>query len=98
VSDQKVISTPTTVVNIKRSKCEVFCGRGSFFGNQYRIGRDGDRGEVIEKYREWFNKKLTNSEFRVKVLALKGKKLGCWCKPLRCHCDVIVEYLENYEK
>jgi len=86
VSDQKVISTPTTVVNIKRSKCEVFCGRGSFFGNQYRIGRDGDRGE------------LTNSEFRVKVLALKGKKLGCWCKPLRCHCDVIVEYLENYEK
>lgn len=25
---------------------------------------------------------------------LRGKVLGCWCKPLPCHGDVIVELLE----
>ncbi len=27
------------------------------------------------------------------VLALKGKTLGCHCKPAACHGDVIAEYL-----
>jgi hypothetical protein len=26
---------------------------------------------------------------------LQGKTLGCWCKPLACHGDVIVEILES---
>ena len=26
---------------------------------------------------------------------LKGKKLGCWCKPECCHGDVLVELLMN---
>ena len=25
---------------------------------------------------------------------LEGKVLGCWCKPLGCHGDVLVEVLE----
>lgn len=26
---------------------------------------------------------------------LKGKILGCFCKPKACHCDIIKEYLDN---
>ena len=85
----------TSVVNIKKEKCDIYCGRGSPFGNPFRIGEDGDRKQVIKKYREYFYKRLTNSDFRDKVLSLKGKVLGCYCKPLDCHCDIIVEYLEN---
>jgi hypothetical protein len=85
----------TSVVNIRNEKCD-FCGaRPSFLGNPYEIGRDGTRDAVIEKYREWFKKKLTSPVFRDRVLSLKGKKLGCWCKPLKCHLDVVVEYIEN---
>jgi hypothetical protein len=32
-----------------------------------------------------------DSEFKHRVLALKGKRLGCFCKPKACHGDVIAE-------
>lgn len=88
-------SSATIVVNIKKEKCDVYCGRGSPFGNPYIIGRDGTRNDVCDNFIHYFYKKLNDSQFRNKVIALKGKRLGCWCKPLRCHCDSIVEYLEN---
>ena len=90
----------TTVVNIKKEKCDVYIGRPSSLGNPFRIGPDGDREQVIEKYREWFYNKLKDEEFRGRVEALKEKRLGCWCKPDACHGDVIVEYLEGikYER
>lgn len=28
---------------------------------------------------------------------LKGKTLGCWCKPYPCHGDVLVELLNELE-
>jgi hypothetical protein len=85
----------TTIVNLKRDKCEIRIDRKSIFGNPYVIGRDGTREEVIEKYRVWFYKKLKDSSFRDRVLALKDHILGCWCKPDDCHGNVIVEYLEG---
>ena len=85
----------TTVVNIKNKRCDVRIDRTTMFGNPYRIGSDGDRKQVIEKYRIYFYNKLKNSKFRDKVLQLKGKSLGCHCNPLACHGDVIVEYLEG---
>lgn len=85
----------TKVVNKKNQRFDVYIGRGSTFGNPYVIGKDGTREEVIEKYRKWFYKKLNNDRFRKEVELLRGKKLGCFCKPLACHGDVIVEYLEN---
>lgn len=92
---RKILNGVTTVVNIKRHKCDVYIGRGSPFGNPFRIGDDGDRAQVLVKYRNYFNQRLTDQSFRDKVLELKGKVLGCWCKPLACHGDVIIEYLEN---
>lgn len=87
----------TVVVNIKHTKCDVYCGRPHFLGNPFVIGRDGDRKEVIDKYRSWFYLNLTNKNFSDKVLMLKNKKLGCWCHPLSCHLDIVSEYLNNSE-
>jgi len=84
----------TKAVNIKKVSCEIYCGRGSIFGNPFRIGQDGDRKQVIEKFRVYFYNRLKDKSFREMVLSLKGKRLGCYCSPLDCHCDVIVEYLE----
>ena len=41
---------------------------------------------------------LVDSEFATRVKGLRGKQLGCFCKPKACHGDVIVEYLENIMK
>ena len=34
----------------------------------------------------------------VEVLKLKGKVLGCHCKPEACHCDVLAEIADSYRK
>jgi hypothetical protein len=85
----------TVVVNKYKDRFDVYIGRGSAFGNPFEIGKDGTREEVIERYRDWFLKKLKNERFKKQVLKLKGKRLGCFCKPLACHGDIIVEYLER---
>jgi hypothetical protein len=33
-----------------------------------------------------------------KLLKLKGKKLGCWCKPDKCHGDILLKLIAEYEK
>lgn len=86
---------PTTIVNIKKEKCDVYIGRPGYFGNPFRIGEHGDREMVLIHYKQWFYKKLNDPEFRRRIEELRGKRLGCWCKPLSCHGDVIVEYLEG---
>lgn len=87
----------TKVVNIKRNEpYDVYIGRPSIFGNRFVIGVDGDRQAVIARYREEFYARYEVDEwFRAQVRALEGKRLGCFCKPLSCHGDVIVECLER---
>lgn len=91
----------THVINVKKipdypmRNRYVYIGRGSQFGNPFRIGKDGNRAEVIEKYKKYFYNKLNNIQFKQAVHRLQGKKLGCFCKPLACHGDIIVEYLEG---
>lgn len=88
------------VVNIKNERCEIYIGRGSIFGNKFIIGRDGNRDEVIEKYKVWLWKKVREDKvFLNKVLELKdSKSLGCFCFPLECHGDVLVSFINWYLK
>jgi hypothetical protein len=81
----------TKVVNLRKEKYDVYVGRGSKWGNIFVIGRDGDREEVIRKYREWI---LENDYLLSCLSELKDKVLGCFCKPLKCHGDVLVELVE----
>ena len=85
----------TKVVNLRSEAYDMYIGRGSIFGNPYRIGKD-DRQAVLAKYKEYFYKRVNiDMVFKNAVLNLKGKVLGCYCKPLACHGDIIIEYLEN---
>jgi len=66
----------------------VYIGRGSAFGNPFQIPRDGDREEVIEKFRLWIQTQPKLIE-RVKR-ELKGRDLVCYCAPLPCHADLLL--------
>ena len=89
------------VVHCKKEKYDVYIGRPSKWGNPFTFKQDGktsakyivgSRSEAIDAYREWITngdgKDLLND-----LQELKGKILGCWCKPQPCHGDVLNELI-----
>jgi len=82
----------TRVVNCQKESYDVYIGRPSKWGNPFIIGKDGNRKEVIRKYREWIS---LQSELLENLNELEGKRLGCHCSPQACHGDVLVELLEH---
>ena len=90
----------TTVVNIKKTKhYDFYIGRGGPFGNPFDHNKLGiTRAESVALFKEYFYKKLKDPAFYDRVQGLKDKVLGCFCKPMECHGDVIAEYLNNKTK
>lgn len=76
----------TRVVNMRREGYDVRIDRRSKWGNPFRIGPDGTRAEVIEKYEAWLQ---TQPDLLAALPELQGKRLGCWCAPEPCHGDVL---------
>lgn len=86
----------TTVENVHSGKPGIYCARPTQFGNPFAIGKDGNRAQVIAKYREYFYNKLeADTKFKEAVLKLKGHVLLCFCYPLDCHCNIIADYLNE---
>ena len=84
----------TTVVHFKKQPYDVYIGRPSKWGNPFEIGKDGDRDEVIQKYRDYV---LSQPELRESLHELVGKVLGCWCHPKHCHGDILAELCNSGE-
>ena len=82
------------VVHCKRDEYDVYIGRPSEWGNPFRIGVDGNRDEVIQKFRDYFNSWSEEKKSQM-VRELRGKRLGCWCSPAPCHGDILVEYIAS---
>ena len=81
---------------------DVRIDRQTGWGNPFKIGPDGDRAEVIDKYHDYFWSAFADGKIILTDLAaLHGKRLGCWCAPLPCHGDVLEvasEYAANLLK
>lgn len=83
----------TTVININSGNTyDVYIGRPSIFGNPFKIGIDGNRQEVILKYKKWL---YNNPKLLKEIDKLKGKILGCHCKPKKCHGDVLCDIINR---
>lgn len=93
---------PPKVVHCKTEPYQVYVGRGSKFGNPYthKYGTSApwvvdDRETAIRLYEEWLR---AQPELMAAVKQeLKGKVLGCWCKPLDCHGDVLLKIANEEE-
>lgn len=98
------------IVRIRRSKgeivqdCDIYIGRRISMGgwnlseskwhNPFKIGRDGNIDEILDKYERYlFDSGLIND-----IYQLEGKILGCWCKPDRCHGDILVKLVRQYRQ
>lgn len=90
-----------SVVNLRKEPFDVYIGRAGkgcdgYFGNPFRLGAGESRGATLANYRSHFHERLTNDEeFRKRVRGLRGKVLGCFCKPASCHGDIIAEYVNG---
>ena len=84
------------VVHCKKEEFDVYVGRGSRWGNPYSH-KEGtlaeyvveSRREAVQKFEEYL---LSNEELMGSLSELKGKTLGCWCKPKSCHGDILLRY------
>lgn len=84
----------TTVVNLHREPYDAYIGRPGrgqegYFGNPFV-------DQPLEVYEKHFLERVaTDGAFRARVLELRGLRLGCFCKPGRCHGDVIAAWLDG---
>jgi hypothetical protein len=82
----------TTVVNYKLDAFDVCVMRPSKWGNPFRIGHDGTREQVVEKYEKYIR---ARPDLMADLHELRGKRLGCCCKPKACHGDILVKLIEE---
>lgn len=85
----------------------VYVGRGSKWGNPFRVGNIEEFGEVptaeeaVSLFERWWT---TPAKFVIPwpppledLLELRGKDLACWCRiDLPCHADVLLKLAERY--
>lgn len=90
------------VVHCKKEHFHIYIGRPSKWGNPFSHKPNTHakfkvetRNIAIHKYQEWINeqKELLND-----LHELEGKILGCWCKPLACHGDILIKLANNLKR
>lgn len=107
-SELRKMEIPTRIINLKITKVsnkdagdhyDVYIGRGTLWGNPYQMGKEGTRDEVIAKFSYDFEKRFLKlpEKFDENIEKLRGKTLGCHCKPAACHGDVIANYLNSQD-
>lgn len=67
----------------------IYCGRGTPWGNAYRMQKEADRAKVIALHRA----DVLHSPVYVENIKkhLTGAALECFCKPKACHCDLYAD-------
>jgi hypothetical protein len=92
----------TTVVKVNRRNPNftVYIGRQwagleqSKWHNPYHLYQyNNDRELVLKKYEHYVR---VHPELMKALPELVDQVLGCWCKPLSCHGDVLAKLVEEY--
>jgi hypothetical protein len=87
---------------MKVEKYDVYIGRKSKWGNPFSHKKNSKYAkffvdtaqEAVECYRNWITEG-DGKHLLADLHELKGKRLGCFCKPHPCHGDVLVELVNN---
>jgi len=102
---QLITINMTTVVHlqikggVKVQDCDIYIGRVCNMGgwrllkskwhNPYSVKQYGDQAiPLFEKY-------IRESPLINDIEELRGKILGCWCKPKPCHGDILIKILNE---
>lgn len=92
------IKQETQYKNLKQTATYEYIGRGSQWGNPHSMYDSGDdREEVIRKFEYDFVHDKFPHLSKADANHLAGKRLGCFCKPLACHGDILADYLNGLD-
>ncbi|MHC4511051.1 MAG: DUF4326 domain-containing protein [Planctomycetota bacterium] len=64
------------------------------FANPYRLGTQGERGEVCDRFGDYLYSRPELMERARKELI--GKILVCWCAPKPCHGDILAALCDGF--
>lgn len=67
--------------------------KGSKWKNPFSVKRYG-REKCLELYKQY----VYDSGLIEDIEELEGKTLGCWCKPEKCHGDILFEILRGIDE
>lgn len=96
------------VVNVRKDAAEVaravaegvyvYIGRPSKWGNPFThltksiAAHVVPKDEVLPRYESWLRQQ---PELMAALPELRGKVLGCWCKPRPCHGDILAKLADD---
>jgi len=74
-------------------------GRPSKYGNPFKVKTHTikDHQIAVDMYRIWLTDMLREYPNFLNTL-LDVEYIWCWCKPLPCHGDVILEFVERIKQ
>lgn len=85
------------IVNKYNSEYDVNIQRGTIWGNPYTSEEHGEN--AIPLFNEYFIKLIKDKIITKNHLeVLRGMRLGCTCKPKKCHGDMIVKIVNKVFK
>ena len=96
----------TKVLNKRTDKIPpdaIYVGRPSKWGNPFKIGsfHNGKRittnEDAVRLHKDWLLYSEEGQMLASEIGELAGKDLACWCAPLPCHADILLE-LANKEE
>jgi hypothetical protein len=99
----------TVVVNIhahhgKRPQFDIYIGRAtpytefkesSKWANKFKPKNYTDPQKCLDDYEADIRAKIARDPVKYNLEELRGKRLGCWCKPGPCHGDILIKLLNE---
>ena len=99
--DRRTLSTK--VVNLRVQQYDIFIGRPSKWGNPFthlhgikNTEKVDSIEEAVSRYEAWIQWMMEAFPEEYNLDELRGKVLGCYCKPGLCHGDVLVRLADEY--
>lgn len=68
--------------------------RRTKWGNPYPITDTETRSQVLFKYVFYLKNAIDGGELNISEIS-GAKRIGCWCKPLSCHGDILKKLIEE---
>ena len=101
-----IIKRIPRLVDVREADCDIYIGRGSRWGNPFRIGRYSTREEAVDKHMNWlqqwikYKKRIVIDGYDNRwvighLKQLERKALGCFCFPLPCHGDNLITLVKE---
>lgn len=94
-------------ISSRVNDCDYKVDRTSPLGNPFKMFNESERDSVCDQFEIYFEKQILANQpiimaelRKIKKLAQDKTvfKLGCHCKPKRCHADTIAYFLNNYSQ